>query len=248
MSGDAWGALLLGLLLGIRHATDADHVVAVATVVSEYRNAWRGIWVGASWGLGHSTPLLVLGLIVLLLREAILERYEQIAPVFEFGVGIMLVFLGVQVFWKLREGTLHIHEHLKEEQPHVHIHSHGPAGEHEQEAPHGFFSFGKPFFRLKSYLIGIVHSLAGSAAVMLLVLAGDQIKGIGAGLLYIALFGLGTILSMSAITLVMGIPFAVSGQYRRFNAVVAGVAGVASIAYGVFLMYELTLGEGLADH
>ena len=239
-------ALVLGFLLGLKHATDADHVVAVATVVSEYRNAWRGIWVGASWGLGHSTPLLILGVVVLLLRGAIFERYEAVAPVFEFGVGIMLVFLGVQVFWKIRRGSLHIHEHLREKQPHVHIHSHDPAGEHEEEASHGFFNFGKPFFRPKSYLIGIVHSLAGSAAVMLLVLGSGQIATFGTGLLYIALFGVGTILSMSLLTLLMGIPFALSGRYERLNVVVAAVAGVASVAYGIFLMYELTLGGGVS--
>lgn len=239
-------ALVLGFLLGLKHATDADHVVAVATVVSEYRNAWRGIWVGASWGLGHSTPLLILGVVVLLLRGAIFERYEALAPVFEFGVGVMLVFLGVQVFWKIRRGSLHLHEHLREKQPHVHIHSHDPAGEHEVEASHGFFNFGKPFFRPKSYFIGIVHSLAGSAAVMLLVLGSGQIATFGTGLLYIALFGVGTILSMSLLTLLMGIPFALSGQYQRLNVIVAGVAGVASVAYGVFLMYELTLGGGVS--
>jgi len=246
METTALAALVLGFLLGLKHATDADHVVAVATVVSEYRNAWRGIWVGASWGLGHSTPLLILGVVVLLLRGAVFERYEAVAPLFEFGVGIMLVFLGVQVFWKIWRGSLHIHEHLREKQPHVHIHSHDPAGEHEEEAPHGFFNFGKPFFRPKSYLIGIVHSLAGSAAVMLLVLGSGQIANFGAGLLFIALFGIGTILSMSLLTLLMGIPFALSGQYQRLNVVVAVVAGVASVAYGVFLMYELTLGGGVS--
>jgi len=238
-------AITLGFLLGLKHATDADHVVAVATVVSEYRNAWRGIWVGVSWGLGHSTPLLILGTAILLFREAIFSLYEPIAPVFEFGVGIMLVFLGVQVFWKLQRGTLHTHEHLKEQQPHVHIHSHSPSGEDEQEEAHGFFDFGKPFFRLKSYLIGIVHSLAGSAAVMLLILGSDKITGFGEGLLYITLFGVGTILAMGVITLLMGIPFAISGRFQRLNTAVAGVAGAFSILFGIFLMYELTLGGGM---
>lgn len=238
-------AITLGFLLGLKHATDADHVVAVATVVSEYRNAWRGLWVGVSWGLGHSTPLLILGSAILLFKEAVFSRYEPIAPMFEFGVGIMLVFLGVQVFWKLQRGTLHVHEHLKEQQPHIHIHSHNPSGEYVEEEPHGFFNFGKPFFRLKSYLIGIVHSLAGSAAVMLLVLGSEKITSFGAGLLYITLFGVGTILAMGLITLLMGIPFAMSGRFRRLNTAVAGVAGVISILFGVFLMYELALGGGI---
>ena len=113
----ALAALTLGLLLGLKHATDADHVVAVSTIVSEYRNAWRGIWVGASWALGHTTPLLVLGIIILLLKEALLDRYQDVAPIFEFGVGVMLVFLGVQVFWNLRRGRLHVHQHTHDNRP-----------------------------------------------------------------------------------------------------------------------------------
>mgnify|MGYP002023662133 CR=1 FL=1 len=75
-------ALALGFLLGLKHATDADHVVAVSTIVSQYRNAWKGLWVGSSWGLGHTTPLLVLGIVILIFKEAVLERYEATAPAF----------------------------------------------------------------------------------------------------------------------------------------------------------------------
>ena len=117
-------ALTLGFLLGLKHATDADHVVAVSTIVSEYRNAWRGIWVGGSWGLGHTTPLMVLGIIILVFKEVVLDIYETVAPVFEFGVGVMLIFLGAQVFWNLRRGRLHLHQHAHDNGPHVHIHAH----------------------------------------------------------------------------------------------------------------------------
>ncbi|MBI2165548.1 MAG: urease accessory protein UreH [Chloroflexi bacterium] len=241
METGALAALALGLLLGLKHATDADHVVAVATVVSEYRNPWRGIWIGASWGLGHSTPLLILGTAILLVKGALAQRYEAVAPLFEFGVAIMLILLGVQVFWNLRRRGLHLHEHVAEEEPHVHIHSHDPASEHEQEVPHGLFQFGRPFFRLKSYLIGIVHSLAGSAAVMLLVLSTDAIRSVWTGLLYIILFGLGTIVAMSFLTLLLGVPFAVSSSSRKLNRAVVVAAGAASIFFGLFLMWELAL-------
>ena len=87
-------ALTLGFLLRLKHATDADHVVAVSTIAGEFGNAWRGIWVGASWGLGHTTPLLLLGVVILLLKETVLDRYASVAPFLEFGVGVMLVFLG----------------------------------------------------------------------------------------------------------------------------------------------------------
>lgn len=113
MESSALVALSLGLLLGLRHATDADHVVAISTIVSEYRNAWRGIWVGASWGLGHTTPLLIVGTAVLFLKGTVAEQYERFSPYLEFGVGIMLVFLGVQVFWTLRRRRFHLHEHLE---------------------------------------------------------------------------------------------------------------------------------------
>ena len=159
-------ALTLGFLLGLRHATDADHVVAVSTIVSEYRNAWRGLWVGASWGLGHTTPLFLLGAVVLVLKEAVLSQYEAVAPVLEFGVGAMLVVLGLQALWNLRRNRLHIHQHVHEGmRPHAHIHASHPAAEEtDTRSEHGFFRPGRPFFRVKSYVVGVVHGLAGSAA------------------------------------------------------------------------------------
>ncbi len=245
MDSPALVALGLGFLLGLKHATDADHVVAISTIVSEYRNAWRGIWIGASWGMGHTTPLLIVGTAILLLKGAVADRYEDFSPFLEFAVGVMLVLLGLQVFWNLRRGNLHMHEHIEEEQPHIHIHSHDPEEETVEKAAHPFFQPGKPFFRLKSYLIGIVHGLAGSAAVMLAVLATDAVSSFWIGVWYILLFGFGTILSMGILTLLIGIPFAFSGQFRRVNATIAGVAATLSIALGGFLMYELAVVEGL---
>jgi ABC-type nickel/cobalt efflux system permease component RcnA len=238
----ALAALILGLLLGLKHATDADHVVAVSTIVSEYRNAWRGIWIGASWGLGHTTPLLVLGIVILLLKERVAEAYEDVAPFLEFGVGIMLVLLGLQVFWNFRRRGIHVHEHEHEEDPHRHLHTHEMPS--APESHHSFFQPGKPFFRLKSYVVGVVHGLAGSAAVMLVVLTTDVVSSFVVGLFYLILFGVGTVLSMGLLTLLMGIPFAISGQFERVNRVIAGVAGVSSISFGLFLMYELAVVDG----
>ena len=245
MESSALVALTLGLLLGLKHATDADHVVAISTIVSEYRNAWRGIWIGASWGLGHTTPLLIVGTAILFLKGTVAEQYETFSSYLEFGVGIMLVFLGVQVFWTLRRRRFHLHEHLEEENPHVHLHGHQTEIEPVEEADHGFFRPGKPFFRLKSYLIGTVHGLAGSAAVMLVVLATDAVSSFWVGISYIVIFGVGTILSMGTLTVIMGIPFAISGQFQRLNSAIAGIAGTASIAFGVFLMYRLAVVDGL---
>ncbi len=240
----ALAALALGFLLGLKHATDADHVVAVSTIAGEYRNAWKSIWVGGSWGLGHSTPLLFLGVVILLFKESVLDRYDAVAPLFEFGVAIMLVFLGAQVFWNLRRGRLHVHEHSHDDGPHVHIHAtHERTDAPEVESPHGFFSPGKPFFRTKSYVIGLVHGLAGSAAVMLLLL--PKISSFWVGLGYILMFGVGTILSMGVITLVLGVPFALGAGFKRINSAVAGVAGMFSVAFGFALMSDIALGTAL---
>ena len=250
MQSGALVALTLGLLLGLRHATDADHVVAVSTIVSEYRNPWRGIWIGASWGLGHTTPLLLVGVLILLLKEVLtqakVERFnEGIGSWLEFGVGIMLMFLGVQVLWKLWYGRVHSHQHVQEADAHVHIHAHAPSTETPVEAQvhHSFFRPGKPFFRRKSYVIGIVHGLAGSAVVMLALLPTIDSFWVGVG--YLTLFGVGTILSMGAITLGLGIPFAASAQFARVNQTVAGVAGSASLIFGAALMSDIALGTTL---
>ena len=233
-------ALVLGFLLGLKHATDADHVVAVSTIVGENRNIWRGVWIGAVWGLGHTTTLMVLGVIILAFR-GLLEGYESIAPLLEFGVGVMMVLLGGQVFWNLARGRLHVHEHSHDATHHVHVHAtHDPAESPDVESGHGFLHLGRPFFRVKSYTIGIVHGLAGSAAVMLILL--QTLPSFWAGVAYLVLFGVGTILSMALVTVLLGIPFALASNVATISRVVSGVAGFASIAFGAALMSDIALG------
>jgi ABC-type nickel/cobalt efflux system permease component RcnA len=227
-------ALLLGLLLGLKHATDADHVVAVSAIVSQEANPWRGLWVGGSWALGHTTPLLLVGSIILLFRSPMPERLSH---GLEFAVGMMLVALGAQVFWNLTRRRIHLHghDHEDETERHAHLHTHElmpDTGSH-----HGFLRLGRPTFRLKSYVVGIVHGLAGSGAVMLLVLT--TIDSFWSGMGYILVFGAGTVLSMGLITLLMGIPFALSGRFEKVNRVVGGVAGLASIILGAWLMIKI---------
>ena len=235
--------LVLGLLLGLKHATDADHVVAVSTIVTNQRNVWRGLWIGASWGAGHSTPLLALGLIILAFQDLVLTRYEAVAPFLEFGVGIMLVYLGASVVWNIRQSQIHVHKHShSDDSQHVHVH-----GSHEAQIEHGeeieksnnFFSLGKPFFRLKSYVIGVIHGLAGSAAVMLVLLLSIDSFWVGVG--YLLLFSVGTIISMGAVTVLLAVPFIATSGNDMLRKVVSVGAGVASIALGVALMSEIAL-------
>ena len=238
----ALAVLILGFLLGLKHATDADHVVAVSTIVTEQRNIWRGLWVGASWGAGHSTPLLILGLVILVLKDWVLGQYEAIAPFLEFGVGIMLVYLGVSVVWNIWRGKVHIHQHTHNA-PHVHIHAtHEARSTHETTADghNSFFAFGKPVFRVKSYVIGIVHGLAGSAAVMLALL--PTIDSFLTGVGYLVLFSVGTMMSMAVVTVVLAVPFVATGGNAMLNRTVGVVAGAMSAVIGVVVMSEIVLG------
>ena len=261
MEPTIWAVLTLGLLLGVRHAFDADHLVAVSTIVSEYRNPLKAIWIGVSWGLGHTTTLLLAGVLVLTIKLSLPNR---LALFFEFAVGIMLVFLGVQIFWNIRKKKVHVHPHEYEERSHWHIHSHADSSEHGHhrgfklrnwayflmagivpgEHGHGkLVGPGKPFFRLKSYVVGTIHGLAGSAALMLLVLAG--LKSTWTGISYILLFGLGSVASMGAVTFFISMPFSASARMPRLNQIVQMAAGTLGIAFGLFLMYEVGIGEGL---
>lgn len=232
-------ALFFGFILGLKHATDVDHVVAVSTIVSKYRNPWRSIWVGVSWGLGHTAPLIAVGIVILLLKDAF-PPAESFSRPLEFIVGIMLVFLGGQVFWNLFRRPPHLHQH---EASHVHVHSHRKF--HDGQSllqilhPRGA---GKPFFRLKSFVIGVVHGLAGSAIVLLVLLANVSFH-VGIGL--ILLFGLGTTLSMAAITLVISIPFALSSSHRVLNYVLIGLAGFMSVGTGIYIVYNIGVAQRL---
>jgi len=233
-------ALVLGILLGSKHSLDPDHVVAVSTIVSEYKNPLRSFWVGISWGLGHTTTLLIIGIVIIALRLTIPER---MALLFEFAVGVMLVGLGIQVIYSFRKKKVHQHAHGHEEEAHHHFHSHSKSPEHVPEH-HNTHGIGKPFLRRKSYVIGLVHGMAGSAALTLLVLA--SIESPIAGLAYILLFGLGSVLSMGIMTVIIGLPFVISaGRLPNLNRTIQFAVGSLSILFGGFLMYQIGFVDGL---
>ncbi len=235
-----FAALALGIVLGLRHALDPDHVVAVSTIVSEYRNPLRSFWVGISWGLGHTTTLLLAGIVIIALRLTIPDR---LALFLEFGVGIMLVGLGVQVIYSFQRKKVHQHAHGHDEDGHTHFHSHAENPAHSPEH-HGVKGIGKPFFRKKSYFIGTIQGLAGSAALTLLVLA--SIDSPLAGMGYILLFGLGSVLSMGVMTILISMPIVFSAnRLPNLNRFIQPGVGVLSILFGVFLMYKIGFTEGL---
>ncbi len=235
-----FAALALGIVLGLRHALDPDHVVAVSTIVSEYRNPLRSFWVGISWGLGHTTTLFIIGIIIIALRLTI---PPSLALFLEFAVGIMLVGLGAQVIYGFQKKRVHQHAHGHEEDAHTHLHSHAENPAHSPEH-HGVKGIGKPFFRKKSYFIGTIQGLAGSAALTLLILA--SIDSPLAGMGYILLFGLGSVLSMGVMTIFISLPIVFSAnRLPNLNSFIQPGVGVLSILFGIFLMYKIGFTEGL---
>lgn len=225
-----------GFLLGLKHATDADHLAAVGTIVSERKSVWSSALVGGVWGLGHTISLFLAGVFVLLLDFQISEQTERIL---EFCVGVMLTLLGLNVIIKLlKGGQIHFHRHEHGAREHVHPHVHGQSEEDEAHTHHGLR------FSPRALVIGMIHGLAGSAGLMLLVIPTIESKSLG--LLYVAIFGIGSIGGMMLMSFLVGLPFHLTaGRFNRFNNLLQSVAGVASIAFGLLIIYEKGVTEGL---
>ena len=224
--------LVLGFVLGVRHAFDADHLTAVMTLVTRGVPLRRSWLVGLVWGLGHTTALLIATLIVLAIGARI---PDDVARLLEFAVAAMLVLLGARVLYLMRRGrTTHMHLHRHGQRLHLHPHQHHPAHDHTPEAGnhHGA---GR-----QSYVIGLVHGLAGSAALLLVAVADGGNPG--QSLLYVLAFGLGSVGGMLAMSTLLTVPFA--WTVRRLPAVnelLRAVAGAGSIAVGLALAYRLAL-------
>ncbi|MDQ3441641.1 MAG: sulfite exporter TauE/SafE family protein, partial [Planctomycetota bacterium] len=206
----ALAVLGLGLVFGLKHATEADHVVAVSTIVSEQRNLWRAALVGVLWGAGHTASLVVVGIIVLALRIAI---PEYVGAWMEFGVALMIIGLGVAALARAlrKRADVHLHQHTHDGVPHAHIHFHEEGTEHA--AAPAAHSHAVSRIGIKPVIVGAVHGLAGSAALTLLVLT--QIQSMVVGLLYLIVFGIGSIAGMLMMSSLVGLPFALSA--RRFS-------------------------------
>ncbi len=230
------GTLGLGFIIGLRHATEADHLAAVSTIVSERKSVWSSAFVGALWGLGHTISLFIAGVFVLLLNFQISEKTERIL---EFCVGIMLLLLGLNVIRKLTQGgKVHFHSHGHGERAHVHPHIHTPGAEDAPETHHGFK------FSPRSLIIGMVHGFAGSAALMLAII--PTIESRLVGLLYIIVFGVGSIGGMILMSFLVGLPFHLTSKnFNRFNYALQAVAGFASVGIGLYIIYEKGIIEGL---
>lgn len=218
----------LGLLLGLEHALDADHVVAVSTLVSQTKSVKRSSIFGIFWGMGHTTTLFLVGLVILIFKLTIPPR---VALSFEFIVGIMLVLLGIDVLRKWMRGDVHSHPHEHEDgvtHTHLHAHTHADATGHHHH---------------RSFLVGLVHGLAGSSALMLLVLS--TVDNLWAGIFFILVFGLGTILGMLITSTLIALPFKWMSNFARMNSILRLASGVISIGLGIMIMIRIGFIDGL---
>jgi high-affinity nickel permease len=241
----------LGFFLGMRHATDPDHVIAISTIVARQRSTRGAAWIGVVWGVGHTLTILVVGGGIILLGWVIPAR---VGLSMELSVGLMLIVLGIMnltgVLGRITEPLTHAHAHPHGDYVHTHAHGHDPeAHPHAPEqTPVGWLDrhFGALglYQLLRPMVVGIVHGLAGSAAVALLVLT--TIRDPGWAVLYLLVFGVGTIVGMMLITSVIAMPIAYTGaRFVRVNRGLRVASGLISLGFGLFLAYQVGIVNGL---
>jgi hypothetical protein len=228
--------LSLGFILGMRHALEADHAAAVASLAVRNDSMSHTLKQGLAWGVGHTLTLLTFSSVVLLLGSVIPARFAQ---GLEFGVGLMLIGLGLDVIRRLRQERVHVHIHQHDDlQPHVHAHSHqgesrptAPSYDHPHLHLHGF-----PF---RALLVGLMHGMAGSAALILLTLHATITPGQAVG--YILVFGLGSTLGMGVLSLVMAIPLWYSAHsLTRIHRGLQTCVGIGTTVLGLAVIYRNT--------
>jgi hypothetical protein len=222
--------LSLGFVLGLKHATEADHVIAVSTFVSREKSLLRSCWIGLFWGAGHTLSLAIAGSLLLLLKVNI---SSSVSGWLEFGVAAMLVGLGARALYRTWKDALHVHRHVHTHIPgragHTHWHLHvGAADTHS-----GWLHVG-----LRPLLVGMVHGAAGTGALMLLVLS--TIQSPLQALLYIVIFGAGSIAGMLIVSLLLAAPLRwIAGHSESGYRFIHATAGVLSCVFGVYLGFDI---------
>jgi ABC-type nickel/cobalt efflux system permease component RcnA len=222
----------LGLILGIKHAIEPDHVIAVSTIASQSKKLWKSSLAGVFWGIGHTVTLFIVGMLLIVMKGEISEKW---AMSLEFLVGIMLVYFGIAAIRSFK--NIHVHTHEHDGELHKHVHSHPYHGIHNHVHEHKESSYAK------SLCMGLIHGLSGSAAMVLLTMS--TVNSIWQGAMYILVFGVGTVIGMLFFTTIIGIPFVLSSKKLNVNRTLTQTTGLISTAYGIYFMYNLGVTEGL---
>lgn len=224
----------LGFMLGMQHALEADHIAAVSSIAARRNRVGDIVKHGLTWGLGHTITLFLFAGVALVLGRSIPEHIER--PL-ETAVGIMLVGLGAHVLWRLWRDRVHVHQHMHGDGTrHIHMHSHASETVSHEENPH---KHGHGF-RWRSLLVGLMHGMAGSAA--LLVLTVSQARDPVQGLLYVLLFGIGSMIGMGALSTAIALPIAASAKFLTWaNRGLQVAVGIITIAIGLNTIIETAL-------
>jgi high-affinity nickel-transport protein len=246
--------LALGFFLGMRHATDADHVIAVSTIVTRERSVASAALIGVLWGAGHTLTILVVGTAIIVFSFVVSPR---LGLTMEFSVGLMLMLLGaLNILGFRRSVEEYVHQHNDSDTPHSHVAgelrtagvgSH-PDRQHTHRIPltvlDRFCGTLTVYQMCRPLMIGIVHGLAGSAAVALLVLT--TIHNSHWAVAYLLIFGLGTIVGMMVITVALGSTIAYAGRRSEsLTRYLATASGWISLAFGLFIAYQIGISKGL---
>lgn len=226
-----FGILGLGFLLGMQHALEADHIAAVSSIAARRSHIADIVKHGLTWGLGHTLTLFAFAGAAILLGRAI---PENVARPLEIAVGVMLIGLGAHVLWRLWRDRVHFHRHGHADGT-VHFHAHSHAGE---TAPHARSVHAHDHgFRWRTLLVGLMHGMAGSAT--LLVLAVTQASSPMVGLGYVALFGIGSMIGMGALSTVIAVPLVVSARsLTSANRALQAAVGLVTVAIGIMTVVE----------
>jgi ABC-type nickel/cobalt efflux system permease component RcnA len=252
--------IAIGFFLGMRHATDPDHVIAVTTIVGQQRKTSRAALIGAFWGVGHTVTILIVGSAIILFNLVIPVR---LGLAMELAVGFMLIALGlwnVGSFLRSIPGSelsvdsahpiIHSHAHTHGELIHTHTHAHTGQAHMHGGGSNSLSRMDKMLGRVAGYqfirplAVGIIHGLAGSAAVALLILA--SIRDTRWAIAYLLVFGIGTIAGMMLITLGIASTFrAVGNRFQSFSRQLALATGLLSVGFGLVIAYQICVVHGL---
>jgi high-affinity nickel permease len=222
--------LIFGFIIGLKHAVEADHLAAVSTIVAERKNVFSATIIGGFWGVGHTISLVLVGSLVIFLK---LQISETVEARLEAIVGGMLVLLGLNALRKLfQKEKIHLHAHEHAGREHVHLHGHESE---KSEESHHFMRFSP-----RVIAIGMIHGLAGSAGLMLLVV--PVISSPAIAIAYILIFGIGSIGGMMVMSLLIGLPLHLTaGKFAVLNKSILGLAGIFSLSWGAYIIYEKLL-------
>lgn len=229
----------LGFLLGMRHAADADHVAAVATLATRSRSVAQTVLQGVAWGTGHTLTLMLFGGAVLVAGAIVPARAAQ---ALELAVGVMLVALGVDALYRLWRARIHFHGHRHPDGA-AHFHAHSHRGDHGPHEPDRHDHAHPRALATRALFVGIMHGMAGSAA--LIFLSVEAMRSPSLGIAYIAIFGLGSILGMALLSLAIAVPLRLTSRHlsRAHEGLSAGV-GLATVMLGCYVVYRVGLGGG----